>query len=178
MKKMLLLLVVVVVVVAAVVLVKNPPSGKQAQLGGKQLIGHPAPDFTLKGNQGDIQLSSHRGKVVILNFWATWCPPCRSEMPAMEALYQKFKGAEFEMLAVNIEADGPEIMPAFLKEHPHSFPILFDTEETVHERYGVHQFPETFVIGKDGVVLDHIIGARDWMDQRMVDYFQKLIEGN
>ena len=91
---------------------------------------------------------------------------------------QQLKGEDFAMLAVNIEENGPEVVPGFLKQNPHSFPVLFDTERKVQDLYGVDKFPETFVIGKNGKVQDHIIGAREWSHPDMVNYFKDLIRGN
>lgn len=178
MQKTILLVVLIVVVFGVTWLMKGKdesvPSGPQ----GSDLIGLAAPDFALKSNQGgEVRLSQLRGKVVLVNLWATWCPPCREEMPSMEELYQAMKGLDFEMLAVNIEENGPQVVPGFLKEHPHSFPILFDTARTVQELYGVYKFPETFIVGKNGKVLDHIVGGRQWSDPRMVNYFQELARG-
>jgi peroxiredoxin len=144
------------------------PASKAAE-NGKAAIGQPAPDFTLKAVDGrSISLSSLRGKVVLVNFWATWCPPCREEMPSMEELYKNYAPGGLELLAINIEEDGPEFLPEFMREHPHSFPVLYDTEGAVRERYGVFQFPETFVVGRDGVIVDKVVGGIDWTSPRVL----------
>jgi len=137
--------------------------------------GSVAPNFSLKNLQGEtFDLARYRGQVVLVNFWATWCPPCRAEMPSMEKLSKIMAGEKFVMLAINIEEDGQENVAEFLKEHPHSFPVLLDTEAKVQEAYGVYRFPETFVVGKDGVITDHVIGAIDWAADDTVKYFKKL----
>jgi peroxiredoxin len=135
-----------------------------------------APDFALKNLQGKtVDLASYRGQVVLVNFWATWCPPCLEEMPSMEKLQALMAGEKFVMLAINVEEDGEDNVLHFLKKHPHTFPILLDTEAEVQARYGVYRFPETFVIGKDGVITDHIIGAIDWAAEDTVKYFKTLV---
>lgn len=135
-----------------------------------------APNFTLKNLQGKtVDLSSFRGQVVLVNFWATWCPPCLQEMPSMEKLQTLMAGEKFVMLAINVEEDGEDNVRHFLKGNPHSFPILLDSEAEVQELYGVYRFPETFVVGKDGIITDHIIGAIDWAAEDTVKYFKKLV---
>ncbi len=141
-------------------------------------VGEPALDFTLKDMQGEsLTLSRLQGKVVVLNFWATWCPPCRAEMPSMERLNEVFGSRDFALLAVNVEADGKEIVGEFLKSHPHSFQILLDEDAKVQQTYGVFRFPETFIIDKNGVIVKHVIGARDWADTEMLAYIKSLLEG-
>ncbi len=146
--------------------------------GGKVVIGEQAPDFTLRDLAGKtVTLSALEGKVVLVNFWATWCPPCRTEMPSMERLYRAFKGQDFEMLAINVEEDGAKVLPNFLSEHPHSFPVLLDEKAEVQSSYGVFRYPETFVVGKNGVVVDKVIGARDWSSPKMIEYIKFLVNG-
>ena len=136
-----------------------------------------APDFTLKGVDGkSYTLSQLRGKVVFLNFWGTFCPPCRAEMPSMERLNTVFAGQNFVMLAVNIEENGAEILPEFLRENPHTFPVLLDAEAQVQNLYGVDKVPETFVIDKQGRVVERILGARDWSSAASLKHFRDLID--
>lgn len=140
-------------------------------------LGAKAPDFTLKDSAGQtVTLSQFRGKVVFLNFWATWCPPCRSEMPSMERLNEVFASKDFVMLTVNIEEDGMAVVGPFLQQFPHRFSVLLDTEAEVQSLYGVNRFPETFVIDKQGKIVDRIIGARDWSSLEMLNYFSRLID--
>lgn len=149
--------------------VPNPKTG---------LVGQPAPDFTLPlVGGGEVTLSELRGKVVLLNFWATWCPPCLAEMPSMERLYARLGNSDFEMLAVNAEVDGLEILPDFLLQHRHTFPIPVDHQGEVQVEYGVFRFPESFIIDRQGKIVDHIIGGRDWSDRRTVEHLAALIKG-
>jgi peroxiredoxin len=140
-------------------------------------VGAPAPDFTLKDLQGNaVTLSEFKGKVVFLNFWATWCPPCRVEMPSMERLYEVYGDRGFVMLAVNVEQAAEPVL-AFLKENPHAFPILLDPDARVQRLYGVYRFPETFLIDQDGTVVEHYLGARDWSSVDFLAKIKSMLEG-
>lgn len=152
-------------------------SSRQSSPAGPATVGQTAPDFTLSDLAGKTYaLSALRGKVVIVNFWATWCPPCRAEMPSMETLHRELADEGLVMLAINIEKDGRQTVPKALAANPHSFPILVDDKEEVQKRYGVYKFPESFVIRKDGVIDDKIIGAIDWAHPQTIDYFRKLLK--
>lgn len=139
----------------------SPTTVQSTAQGG--LIGKVAPDFTLMNMAGQqVSLSQYRGKVVILNFWATWCPPCREEMPSMEALYKKYQDQGFVMLAVNVDETGAAAVRKFLQKNPYSFPILLDSDNVAQNTYGVFRFPESFIIDRNGVIVDKVIGGRDW----------------
>ena len=118
-----------------------------------------------------------KGKVVLVNFWATWCPPCLEEMPSMERLNEVLAGDDFVMLAVNTEANGRSVVPAFLEKTPYTFPILYDNKGVVQKRYGVFKFPESFFVNKDGTVAEKIIGPLDWSSLKTITYFKSLIKG-
>ncbi len=122
-----------------------------------------APDFTLpliKG--GEATLSDYRGKVVLLNIWATWCNPCREEMPSMEQFYQNMKGKPFEILAASIDTRGSTDVEPFAKQLGLTFPILLDADKKVNNLYQATGVPETFIIDKNGVVRDHVLGPVNW----------------
>ncbi len=109
-----------------------------------------APDFTLKGRDGkNIKLSELRGQVVMINFWASWCGPCRQEMPLLEQLYQRYKPLGFTILGVNVEEDS-SAAEKLLRDIPVSFPILFDTSNAVSRLYGVSAMPSTFMVDRNG----------------------------
>jgi DsbE subfamily thiol:disulfide oxidoreductase len=122
----------------------------------------PAPGFTLPAPGGrKISLNDYRGKVVLLNFWATWCPDCRTEMPAMDRLYREFKGQGFEIVAVNVK-DKREDALAFVKKNKISYPIMMDPEGEVGLLYGAFAMPTTYLIDRKGVVLARMWGSADW----------------
>jgi peroxiredoxin len=137
--------------------------------------GYAAADFTLPDLAGTrVRLGDLRGNVVFLNLWATWCPPCRAEMPSMEALYQRFKGRDFAMLAV-AEDTNPADVAAFVQELGVTFPVLLDTDNRLPARYGVTGYPETFIIDRDGQVVRHVIGPEEWDDPAIIAYVEALL---
>jgi peroxiredoxin len=126
-------------------------------------LGELAPNFQLQDLDGHlVTLSDLRGKVVLLNFWATWCGPCRVEMPAMEELYKKFSRKDFEILAVSTDAQGEAVTRPFQHENHLTFPILHDTDYLVGLTYGARSLPMTFMVDRQGIVRHQIFGARDW----------------
>jgi len=142
------------------------------------LVGKAAPDFSLTDMQGQqVSLSQYKGQVVVLNFWATWCPPCREEMPSMEKLYRDYKDKGLVMLAVNVEENGRKAVAGFLQRQPYSFPILLDTQSVAQNTYGVFRFPESFIIDRNGVVVEKIIGARDWLSGPTFKLIDFLLNG-
>lgn len=143
---------------------------------GRQGSGFPAPDFSLRDLRGNaVRLSDFRGKIIFLNLWATWCPPCREEMPSMERLYRRFKGQDFAMLAVSEDTD-PAVVRGFVSEMALSFPVLLDTDGKLPSRYGVTGYPETFVIDRDGNVIQHFIGPEDWESATSLRFFSELLK--
>lgn len=119
-----------------------------------------APDFTLESRDGQpVRLSDLRGKPVILNFWASWCPPCRAEMPAMQSLYETYQ-ENFVLLGVNVTSqDTPANAEAFLREYGLTFPILFDRDGKVTRRYAVTSLPTTFFIDARGIIREVVVGG-------------------
>lgn len=147
----------------------------QASAGGS--VEDVAPDFTLTDMAGNkVSLAQFKGKVVILNFWATWCPPCREEMPSMEQLYRDYSAKGLVMLAINVDKKH-EMLAKFLKKTPYSFDILLDPQGTVTTQYGVARFPESFVIDRNGIIVEKIIGGRDWLSGPLFEKIKFLLEG-
>ncbi|MBF0169807.1 MAG: TlpA family protein disulfide reductase [Nitrospinae bacterium] len=143
---------------------------------GKKLEGQTAPDFSLPTlDGGTMTLADYRGKVVLLNFWATWCPPCKEEMPSMQKLYEHFKGRDFVMLTVSIDDKTGDVAP-FMKELGLTFPVAFDPGAKVGADYGLTGVPETFLIDKRGTVMHHLIGPGDWYQPGLVSAFESLVD--
>jgi len=137
----------------------------------------PAPDFTFPDlNERYISLSDHKGKVVLVNIWATWCPPCVYEMPSMERLYKEFKGENFEILAVSIDTGGKDIVAPFMKKYKLTFPALLDPKGTIKTLYAVTGVPESYIIDKQGIIIEKIIGGRDWTTPEIFRFFNSLIQ--
>jgi peroxiredoxin len=137
----------------------------------------PAPDFRFTDLNGKIvALSDYRGKIIVVNIWATWCLPCVEEMPSMEKLYQKFKTENFEILAVSIDEAGSDVVAPFMKKHKLTFPALLDPEGSIKTLYGVTGIPETFIIDQSGMLLGKIIGPRDWASAEVFRFIRKLIQ--
>lgn len=137
--------------------------GAQLPVSAGASTGQLAPDFSLLDMQGQkVSLSDFKGQVVLLNFWATWCPPCREEMPSMELLHRKFKDQGLVVLAVNVEENGAEQVKRFLQRTPYTFSILLDDAAEAQNLYRVYQFPETFIIDRNGNVVETVTGAIDW----------------
>jgi peroxiredoxin len=137
----------------------------------------PAPDFTLVDMDGKPhRLSDYRGKVILINFWATWCPPCRKEMPSLERVYQQFKGQPFMVLAVN-QWESEDHVFSYMGElnvFP-EFPILFDRESKISESYGVHGLPTSFIIDHEGRLVFKAVGGREFDHPDVVALIRDLL---
>lgn len=134
-----------------------------------------APSFTLKDlNGNEVRLDDLRGKIVALNFWATWCPPCREEMPSMEKLYRKFKDKDFIMLAIDMREDGRKVK-AFKEKFGLSFPIPLDSNGAVGSDYGIRSIPTTYFIDREGYAIGVALGARDWSSPETFGLINQLL---
>ncbi|MCL2196590.1 MAG: TlpA family protein disulfide reductase [Treponema sp.] len=133
-------------------------------------------DFTLQFlNGGSAALSSFKGKVVILNFWATWCPPCRAEMPSMEKLYNQFKAQGLEMLAVNI-AEKNNTVNQFIKNNHYTFPVMMDSDRRISSIYGIEAIPTTYIIDREGKIIGRITGSIQWDMPHVISAFDALLK--
>jgi len=143
----------------------------------QEITDHPAaPDFTLPGPDGRKRsLTDYRGKVVFLNFWASWCESCRDEMPSMERLYREFKGKGLEIVAVNVKDKRPDAL-AFVKELKLNYPVLMDPEGEVGLLYGAFGLPVTYLIDRKGVVLARLWGPADWYSPAARKLIGALVE--
>ncbi|MBI4401381.1 MAG: TlpA family protein disulfide reductase [Nitrospirae bacterium] len=140
-------------------------------------VGSPAPNFQLWNLDGKpVSLSQYHGKVVFINFWATWCGPCRVEMPAMELLYREFNRNDFEILAVSTDPRGLAVTRPFQEELGLTFPILHDSDFRVGIAYGARTLPMTFLVDRRGIITHRIFGARDWQSPEARQLIQKLLK--
>ncbi len=136
--------------------------------------GAAAPDFSLAGLDGGqpIGLSDYQGRVVLVNFWATWCKPCEDEMPSMERLYQALHPDGFELVAISVDGDAA-LVRAFRERLGISFPIALDPEMDVSRLYQTTGFPESLLVDSRGIIIERYVGPRDWRFYR--DRIRKLM---
>lgn len=155
-----LLKVVLVIILTSGLLISGCSAGSSPE-GSAQApqVGKLAPDFQLPNLEGQpISLSHFRGKPVLVNFWATWCPPCRYEMPYIQEVFDEWSGNGLVVLAINI-GESPSTVKDFIQSGNFSFPVLLDTKQDVALKYNVRGIPATFFIDKDGIIQDIRIGA-------------------
>jgi len=132
-------------------------------------------DFSLSLLEGETKsLGSYKGKVVFLNFWATWCGPCRSEMPSMESVYKKFADKGLEILAVNCAEDRATVS-SYMKNEGFTFPALLDLDGRVSSNYGVQSIPTTFLIDRDGMIVMRLVGSIDWDSPKIHTALESLL---
>jgi peroxiredoxin len=136
-------------------------------------IGTAAPDFVVKDGSRTVTLSQLHGQVVVLNFWATWCAPCVAEIPSLVSMSQKMKPKGVTVLGVSVDADEDAYL-RFVKDHGVTFPTARDADQKSNTLYGTVQFPETFIIDRNGIVRRKFIGAVDWTSPEVIDYLNKL----
>jgi peroxiredoxin len=137
-------------------------------------IGERAPDFTLPAlNRGSLSLHDFRRQVVVLNFWATWCPPCVDEAPGLERFAEQMRHQGVAVMGVSVDED-VEALQTFAAQQHLSFLILRDPDQSIAHRYGTFKFPETYIVDQDGKVAEKLIGAVDWQDPRLIAFVQEL----
>jgi peroxiredoxin len=139
--------------------------------------GMPAPEFELPDLQGgSVSLAEQRGNVVFINFWGTWCAPCREEAPALERLYREMGERGFQVLAISIDgAEGRSLVEAFRDEFDLSFPILLDPERRAYSAYQATGVPETFLVAADGTLSERFVGPRAWDEPRYARAVERLL---
>jgi peroxiredoxin len=139
-------------------------------------IGAAAPDFALKSSSGkNLKLSEHRGEVVMINFWATWCGPCRQELPLLNRLHEQYRKAGFTLLGVNID-DRPDAARTMARSLGISFPVLFDSEKQVSRLYDVNAMPSTVLIDRDGKVRYIHLGYRAGYETKYESQIRELLK--
>jgi peroxiredoxin len=133
-------------------------------------------DFTLPALDGvDKSFSEYQGKVVFLNFWATWCKPCEQEMPSMQLLHTSLKDRPFEMVAVSVDSEGPDVVRAFVEKYKLTFTVLHDRKGRVRDIYKTTGVPETFIIDQNGVIAEKSWGPRDWSMPENIKLIKDLL---
>ncbi|NOX33710.1 MAG: TlpA family protein disulfide reductase [Deltaproteobacteria bacterium] len=140
-------------------------------------VGTMAPDFSLPDLEGKtVSLSDFRGKLVLLNIWATWCRPCIDEMPSIEKLYKKFNQDDFQILAVSIDTKGKKAVYPFMKLYNLHFKALLDKRGAVQKAYQATGVPESFIIDKNGIIIQKVIGSFDWSSPEIFQYLKKQLD--
>jgi len=136
-------------------------------------IGSAAPDFVVQDTDRKVELRDYSGKVVVLNFWATWCAPCVEELPALVELQQRFREKGVTVIGVSVDVDA-DVYHRFLKDHKIDFLTVRDPDQKTNNLYGTFKFPETYIIDRNGIVRRKFIGAVDWNQPEIVDFLSKL----
>ncbi len=137
-----------------------------------------APDFNLMSLSGEeVRLSNLRGKVVIVNFWASWCPPCREEIPSLVSLNSAMTGKNFRLLAISIDKGGKNAIAPFFNKLGITLPTLFDPDGSVSEKYGVTGVPETFIVDGQGIIRKKVVGPIDWGAPDVIRFVSDLAAG-
>jgi cytochrome c biogenesis protein CcmG/thiol:disulfide interchange protein DsbE len=136
-------------------------------------IGQAAADFTVQDSDRKVALNQFRGQVLVLNFWATWCPPCVEELPSLMTMQNRMKGSGVVVLAISVDVDG-NAYHRFLKEHDVSLLTVRDPDEKVSKIYGTSGWPETFIIDRQGIVRRKFVGTVDWTSPEVMQFLSKL----
>lgn len=135
-----------------------------------------APDFSLKDLIGNkVELNQFKGKVIFLNFWATWCSPCREEMPSLEVLHQHFKDKNFILLAISVDYGGLKPVQEFVNKHHFTFPVLLDPRCKTYDLFGVRGIPTTYLIDKKGRMVGKAVGPRDWKSPEVISLINLML---
>ncbi|MEI6206814.1 MAG: TlpA disulfide reductase family protein [Desulfuromonadales bacterium] len=138
----------------------------------------PAPDISVIAisDGSSLKLSELKGKVVLLNFWATWCPPCREEIPSMMKLNKALVGKPFQMVAVSMDEGGKPAIESFFRESGFMLPTYLDSEGKASKAYGITGVPETFIVDKQGMVVKKIIGGLAWDSPEVASFLEGLMK--
>ena len=142
-------------------------------------IGQKAPGFTLQDLTGrSVSLQDLSGKVVLLHFWATWCPPCLTELPALIRFSKGLNPDKFALLAVCVDDTGPEAVGAFLESWGFEIPALLDKGGRLARKYGTYRYPETYILDREGFLQKKIVGAGDWNSPKWVQFLHDSVQAN
>ena len=136
-----------------------------------------AKDFNVAALEGGkLRLADLRGKVVFLNLWATWCPPCKEEMPAMERLWQRYKGQGLVVIALSMDSAGVKVVKPFIEQAKYTYRVALDPKMEIAQLYGARSVPSTFIIDRKGALRAIALGPRDWDGQASFAYFDALLK--
>jgi cytochrome c biogenesis protein CcmG, thiol:disulfide interchange protein DsbE len=136
-------------------------------------IGSPAPDFTVQDAERKVTLSQYRGQVVVLNFWATWCPPCVEETPSLVQMNDRLKNKGITLVGVSVDVDA-DAYHRFIKNHKIDYVTVRDADQKSNNLYGTFKFPETYIIDRNGTLRRKFIGAVDWNSREITEFLSKL----
>ena len=156
---------------AAVVLIFASPSYRQ---GEPSIAGSKAPDFSFEWNGNPARLADLRGRVVVLNFWATWCPPCVAEMASLSRLHQQIATQGGMVLGISVDEDAAAY-EKFLQDQQVRFPTYRDPSKKISSRYGTFMYPETYIVDRDGRIARKIIGPQNWDSPDLASYVETLL---
>jgi len=162
-------LVVVGIILGGVVLVLLVRQGSRFPQ-----LGDSAPDFTLPTLKGEtLRLSDYRRQVVVLNLWATWCPPCVEETPSLKKFADQMTGQGVAVVSISVDEDA-KALADFVSKYGLTYPVGRDPDQSVTSRYGTFKFPETYILDEDGRIADKFLGAVDWQDPRISEFVLNL----
>ncbi len=134
------------------------------------------PDFCLEGLNGEkVQLRALKGRIIFLNFWATWCGPCKEEMPSMEALHQHYKERNFTLLTIALDYGGPDTVRKFIEKNRYHFPVLLDPSNKTLDLFEINKIPATLIINKNGKRIGRAIGPRNWSSPEVFSLIDQLL---
>jgi len=176
MKKLTIILLLISISLLPACSKEKSPAKPAAVSASKAVEGSAAPDFTVKDLEGkEVTLSSLKGSVVLVNFWATWCPPCKEEIPSMITLNKAMSGKAFRMLAISIDEGGKDAVSTFFKGS-RDLPSYLDSESAISQLYGTTGVPETFIVDKQGIIQKKIVGGMDWSAPDVIAYLDELLK--
>ncbi len=142
---------------------------------GLAVQGELAPGFTVRNQAGkEYSLSGFLGKVVLVNFWATWCPPCLDEMPSLEQLQRRMQNQPFVIMALTVD-DSWEPVNQFMQQHHFTLPVYADFDKQISTLYGTHKYPETYILDKKGKVAYKVVGQKDWISAETLKFLDVLV---
>ena len=166
------IILIIIIVICAAVLFMMPETKKYESIAE---VGQPAPMFEYADSTGKMwKLADLRGKVVFINFWATWCTTCESEMPYKEVLHQKMQDKPLQMLGM-LFRDDPENLPDYFKRHTVSAPTLISPGNEAAKIFGITGVPETFIIDKDGIIREKLVGPKEWGNEETTAMIEKWL---